>query len=792
MNIGVNMRWRKVLGDLRAYRMQIILMTVVLVLGTAGVVAALNAQAILKREIAASFRQAASPDLALWFESPEARAQAIIGKQEGVAGTEWRRSMFTRIAASDGSWLPVRLTVVADFASQKTGIVHLHQGNWPTSDGGIFIEQSAESMVDTMNGVRLRTPAGEVVTLPVAGWVHDTAVAPSIQERMLYAYVSPATATKLGQNPLLDQLLVKMDYRRSTGAAYELGNGLMETLAHDGVPALRMDVLPAEHPHAPLMNAMLRVLEVLSAVAFACSAALAGYLVSAWMRREVRQVGIMKTMGARWQQIALQYFALAGPLVLLAIAVALPLGMLLGRAIVQHYAVVLNIDVADMQAPPALLLRELAFSLCIPLIAMIVPIVRAARMSVRVAIQDAGITPLSGVSRLATRWVKLPGQIGWNFALRNSWRRPWRLTFMLLGLSAGGALLMLTHSNYESLISVIDTSLQNQGHDVELVLPRALPAAQIETIARSVDDVAIAEAWRRAGVTIGSDDNATSTNATSTRRITLNAYPAGSRLFHLPVVQGRTPSANAKNEVMITRTLQEFYPNLNTGSHIELEFRGRRIPVVVSGLIEEIGAPALYTQFDSFEAITALGDQSSSLRIKAGSDQISPLVSALDRAFLAQRLPPAQIISREMVRDALEEHFKVVGDVIRMVALAAALVGAIILAATSALNVIERGREIGILRAIGATPGRISTFFLAEGAAVTLAGFALSILLSIPLTLAMLNAAENRLLHVAVPMKFSWLGMSILGSGALVVMLAVYCAIAWSLRKSVRDALAYE
>lgn len=788
----MNTRWRKVLGDLRAYRMQIVLMTMVLVLGTAGVVAALNAQAILKREIAVSFKRAASPDLALWFENADARAQGIIGKQEGVAATEWRRNAFARIAASDGTWLPVRLTVMADFAAQKTGIVHLHQGTWPGVDGGILIEQSAQSMVDSANGVRLRTPAGDVVTLPVAGWVHDTAVAPSTQERMLYAYVSPATAVKLGQSAILDQLLVKMDDRRTTSAVYEMGNGLLETLAHEGSPALRMDVLPGQHPHAPLMNAMLRVLEVLSAIAFACSAALAGYLVSAWMRREVRQVGIMKTLGARWQQIALQYFALAGPLVLLAIVLALPLGVLLGQAIVDHYAVVLNIDVANMTAPPALLLREIAFALCIPMIAMIVPIVRAARMSVRVAIQDAGITPLSGVSRLATKLVKLPGQIGWNFALRNSWRRPWRLIFMLLGLSAGGALLMLTHSNYESLINVIDTSLENQGHDVEVILPRALPAAQIETIARSVDDVAIAEAWRRAGVTIASGDGDNVARASDTRRITLNAYPAGSKLFHLPVVQGRPPAANARNEIMITRTLQEFYPQLKPGSQIEIVFRGRRTPVVVSGLIEEIGAPALYTQFDSFEAITALGDQSSSVRIKAGSDQISPLASALDRAFLGERLPPAQIVSRMMVRDALEEHFKVVGDVIRMVALAAALVGAIILAATSGLNVIERGREIGILRAIGATPRRIAALFLAEGAAVTLAGFALSVLLSIPLTLAMLDAAENHLLHVAVPMKFSWLGLSILGSGAIVVMLAVSGAIAWSLRKSVRDALAYE
>jgi len=789
----MNMRWRKAAGDLRLYRLQIGLIAMVLMLGTAGVVAALNAHAILQREIAASFLQAASPDIALWFDRVEGRAPEIVAAQEGVAAIESRRTVFTRIAARDGSWLPVRLTVVADFSAQKTAVIHLHDGSWPPGPGSILIEQSAASMIDAGGPMRLRTPAGDIVSLPLAGFVHDTAVAPSTQERMLYAFVSPATAALLGQNTNPDQLLVKMEHRGSAGAAHEFGNELLETLARKGVPALRMDVLPAEHPHASLMNAMLRVLEVLSGIAFACSAALAGYMVSAWMRREVRQVGILKTLGARWHQIALQYLALAGPAVIAAVAIALPLGSWLGRALVRYYAVELNIDVADWQVPQELLVREMTMAIGIPLLAMIVPILRAARMSARSAIQDAGITPLSGAGRLASRMIRFPGRVRWSFALRNSWRRPWRLMLMLLGLSAGGALLLLTHSNYESLVGVIDTSLQHQGHDIEILLPRPLPAAQLEAIAKRVPDVAIAEAWRRAGVNLALPAASGDTLSTGeSRRITLGAYPSGSQLFRLPVVQGRAPAAGANNEVMITRALQDLYPALQAGRSVDILFRGRRTTAAISGVVEEIAAPAIYARFETFETITALGDQSSSIRIKAAGDQIALLASALDQAFLEQRLPPAQLITRLMVRDALEEHFRVVGDVIRMVALAAALVGAIILAATSGLNVLERSREIGILRAVGATPRRIAALFIAEGGAITLAGFLLSIAISIPMTLAMLGAAENKLLHVAVPMRFSWLGLSIMSSGALVVMLAVLCAIAWSLRKSVRDSLVYE
>ena len=49
-------------------------------------------------------------------------------------------------------------------------------------------------------------------------------------------------------------------------------------------------------------------------------------------------------------------------------------------------------------------------------------------------------------------------------------RRPFRLALILAALSGGGALLLTTHSNYESLMGVIDASLATQGHDIEVLV----------------------------------------------------------------------------------------------------------------------------------------------------------------------------------------------------------------------------------------------------------------------------------------------------------------------------------
>ena len=788
----MSMQWRKVVGDLRQYRLQIFLITLVLALGTAGVVAALNARAILKREIATSHTSAQSPDIALWFERVTPELLASVAAMDGVAAVDARRVTFTRIKANDGTWLPLRLTVVRDFSTQRLGLVHLHNGTWPTDT--ILIEQSGESLLAANTALQIRTPTGDIVLLQAGGFVHDTDVEPSTQERQIFAYVTPATAALLGQPKDLDQLLVKMAYRGEFANAVNFGTNLNATLKRQGQPAFRVDALPATHPHATLMNAMLVVLGVLSAMALICSSVLAGYMVAATMRREVAQVGVMKTLGARSHQIAWQYLALVAPMALLANVIGFAAGVLLGRQIVASYLITLNIDVALWHVPASLLTLEIALASLVPLVAVAIPIVRAARMTPRAAMQNAGIVvPSSLPNRLASALIKVPGSMVWTFSLRNIWRRPWRLLVMVLALSFGGALLLTNRTIYESKMIVIDASLGSQGYDFEVLMQLAAPGAQLEAIARSVPDVQIAEAWRRARVSIATlEPVSDAAPANESRQFTISGYPGSTQLFKLPVVQGHAPHAGATDEVLMTRSLRDAYPQLQTGTSVELQFNDRRAKVNVVGMAEQIGLRAMYTNFATFDAVTGLGDQTQAVRVKARTPDIETVVKKVDQAFLNARMPPGQIVSRAMIRDSLDEHFMVVGEVTRMVAFAAALIGAIMLAATTGLNVLERTREIGVIRTLGATPNRILAIFLAEATAITLMSALLAVCIAVPLSRAILNLAERALLHVSVPMQLSIYGLALLGSGALIVVLTVWLVTKISLRKSVREALAYE
>ncbi|HWN71319.1 MAG TPA: ABC transporter permease, partial [Haliangium sp.] len=503
----MNTQWRKIAGDLRQHRTQISIALLVLALGATGVVAALNAHAVLRREIDTSYRGSRSPDLVLWLEKVEPRHLALVRAQPGVADAGARRVVNTKVLGRrSGDWLPMRLVVVDDLAEQRVGLVHQHGGAvWPAGEAGLLIEQSSMSLLAQGLGdaLRVRLPGGNEVAAPISGVVHDTAVAPGYMERLVYAYGTPAVAARLGQDPALDQLVV---IARERGSVDALSSALQATLAKDGAAPLRADVLANIHPHAVLMSTLLWLLRGFAAMAFVCSAALAVFVVSLWMKRETRQVGIMKTIGARTHQIAFQYLALVGPLVALATGVALGAGTLLGNWLIADTAVEQNIDIGRWGVPRDLLIMEILCTIGIPLVAMALPILRAARMSAREAIQDPGITAPGRGSRLA-RFIELPGDQRWTFALRNTVRRKWRFAVTVTAFAVAGALLLTAVNHYKSLMAAIDAVVEDRGHDFQVVLQQPIAPAKLEAIARDLPGVAMAEAWRRADVEIARGDH---------------------------------------------------------------------------------------------------------------------------------------------------------------------------------------------------------------------------------------------------------------------------------------------
>jgi putative ABC transport system permease protein len=122
-----------------------------------------------------------------------------------------------------------------------------------------------------------------------------------------------------------------------------------------------------------------------------------------------------------------------------------------------------------------------------------------------------------------------------------------------------------------------------------------------------------------------------------------------------------------------------------------------------------------------------------------------------------------------------------------------AVVGGLGLAATMSLNVLERTREIGVLRAIGASNGAVRYIVVIEGVLIGLLSWVMGAFLSYPLGNLLSGGVGMAFMGLWIDYVFSYAGVWL---WLAVVVIVSGVASFWPARRasgiSVREALAYE
>ncbi len=109
------------------------------------------------------------------------------------------------------------------------------------------------------------------------------------------------------------------------------------------------------------------------------------------------------------------------------------------------------------------------------------------------------------------------------------------------------------------------------------------------------------------------------------------------------------------------------------------------------------------------------------------------------------------------------------------------------------MNVLERTREIGIMRAIGATDIAIIRMVIVEGMLIGLISFGLGVILAVPFTYLLSTIVSNAVFATPITVVFTqlgyfiWLGLVIILSSLASVLPARNAA-----RLTIREVLAYE
>jgi len=259
-------RLRKVIADIRLYWRRVLLAVIAITIGATALATALSARTVLTREVHASFHGSRPVAVTIWLDQVDDQALADVRKQPGVRDADARRLVRARVEVSPGQWLPLLLYGVRDFTDLRVSAIRVTRGSFPPPDGEVMVERSAFGVLQTELGreLRIRVPGKQVVTVRVAGEVHDAAQAPGWQDHEGYAYASRETLSRLGVGNHLDELrLTLVTPTDAQRVAADVG----AWLASQGRTVQRVEVHKVAHPHADHMGVILLLLTAFAVLA---------------------------------------------------------------------------------------------------------------------------------------------------------------------------------------------------------------------------------------------------------------------------------------------------------------------------------------------------------------------------------------------------------------------------------------------------------------------------------------------------------------------------------------------
>ncbi len=788
----MNIKMKKALNDLRINPGRTLLVILALVIGLWGVGSIAVSYTILTHDLNENFLRTAPPHAVLRSEDFSRLDLAAFRARPDIESAEFRDFTFLRIEVHPDVWIPLWLFGVEDFDRVKVARIFDQTGPKKPAPGSIVMERDGRLISDLRLGSLARVRSGaKTLRVPISGIIFDPGQAPATQDHFIYGYADKKTYAGLTGLPVDQRLIIRLRNVRTTEDVKTAADRIINDLKASGITVHTREVPKLnEHPHQWQLNTLLFLQGSISFLAFFMAAVLVSQLMDAILAKQVRQIGILKAIGASRTGI----FAIYGFMILLLAAaaglIAIPLAISSGRAYARFVSTKINFDILTTGLPTGIYLSLGAAALVMPFALSLPALVKGIRVSVYDALADYGIRQDKSGARAAEVARLLPNEMV--LAFRNTLRRKKRLAITVLTMALGVAIFSTGFNVRQSLALLLADVRNGMKHDVQVVLRDQIPKEQALAVFRSVPNVARIEAWNG-----GRGEMESKTIATNDG-IGIVALPPDTDLFKLRVVYGRWLRHSAGPEVVMNQQAMEIYGNPAIGSTQVLVVGGKQLTVRLVGVVEEFEKPKIYLDREVYDAAVNREHKVNSLMFVAKDkryDKVITLKKEIEKAIVGSDLNVLYVMSQAERTRIIYDHLNIILSTIVFISFLVLVVSAMGMASATGINIMERTREIGVLRAIGATPDRIFRLFTMEGMITSSAGIVLGLLLSWPLSIVAssffgtLMLGKGSVLRfafsptgfwitVAVALAFGWLASRVPAQRAVSV--------------STREALAYE
>jgi len=732
---------RKSIADVTRRRLRTILVVLGIAIGVLGLTAINIASGALNASLAYSQNRSSSPDLSFSVQAVDPSLVSTLAAVPNVKTVQIDTHYSTRWKTPSG---PISMGIVAytDFHDVKINTFELSAGRLP-GPGEIVMESSDRTLQNFVIGdnVTLETPGG-LKHLRIVGMVRTLGQPSAGFLSFATAYMSANALHQLTGISSANDIEVQV---RSASQVNATGRVLANVLRTNHVTILSAST-PGNNTVQIASDAVFTITRVLAIIALVLTSFLIINTVTTLIAEQIKIIGTMKAIGGTRQKVMRSYLLSVGLYGIAGTALGIGLGIWVGYQFLSYLANLFTLDLGAFQVTPATLLISIAVGIGVPLLAAILPLWIGTKITVREAMASYGVgNGKQGPSRngLGQRITWVP-QTAW-LGMRSVFRKRGRAALTLLALTISGIAFLSVQTTSNSFTLGLNQFTDTYHLDA-LVSTNPQPYDQIRAQIMTVPNVARVERFEDLNVT------------TQHGPIDLTAVEADTQIYRYHLIAGRWFQGNEPDALLISDVAAGKL-HLSVGDRVTFSDATDTATWTIIGEVFDhnnslSGGVGITTIDDlhSFERLPANLAQGFMIQARDPSPQaVDRMANGLDTILTRAGLSPSiqteqQIIARN------QSQFQIVTAILYAVSLIVALVGILGLFNTLTISVLERRREIGILRSMGATGLGIARVFWTEGISLAVVAWIAAVIIGIPAAYAFVSFIGS----VLVPLPFAF------------------------------------
>ena len=798
-------RWYKVIHDLFGNKTRTLLIVLSMAVGLFAIGIILSARSILSEGLARSFAAInPSSGTVRTIEPFEEDFLQSVRSMPEVQEADARRNISARVEVAPGEWRNISLFVIADYGDIRINKVSSQSGAWPPPEREMLIERAAFQVIEAQVGdvMRIKLPNDTQREMRIAGAAYDPAQLPAQIDGTPYGYISFDTLEWLGEPYGFNELYVVATHPEDKDWAQHVVNLVKDKAEKSGytIP-LSMTAEPGQLPMDDVLQGILLLMGSLGVLSLFLSVFLVVNTVSALLAQQKRQIAVMKAIGGGSPQILGMYLVMVVSYGVLALLVAIPLGTVGARALSQMLATMFNFNLPTMQIPLQTILAQVVIGLVLPVVASLFPFLSNLRISAAEAMSAHTI----GKGRFGKNWIDqlLSGSNLWFtrklsirpflLSVRNTFRSKGRLALTLTTLTLASATFISVFNVRSSLSSTVDDMIKWFDFDMMLTFDRSYRSDRVEHEALQVPGIVQTDVWLQLPVRRVRPDG-----SESSMMYMFAPNVDDSALVRSPAIaEGRWLTPEDDNAVLVPSALLQDEPGLGLGREIVLKIYGKEESFKIVGtFVGTPFAPIIYANYKYLSKVANRVGEADALLVRTHAHDAASVEAeseALEKHFEDVGLRVSMVSTLVNEKAEAEASFDVLVVLLLVMAILLALVGGLGLMGTMSINVLERTREIGVLRAIGAPNRGVAQVFILEGITIGLLSWVMGSLLAIPMSQGLNQAVGGAIMGTpltyaySMPGLWTWLAVVLILSA-----LASFIPARNASRLTVREVLAYE